>query len=98
MSTAFTLELHFQDGFSGDAIEVLLEGHVVASFTARTRTQINLAHVERLEVRPDQRITIRCGQLPEHVVSAGRPPAYVVVRKVAQRLEIERTQQAPGYL
>ena len=51
-------ELRFQEGFKGESVEVRLEGSLVSSFAARTRTQIGVAHVVNLDARPGQRVTI----------------------------------------
>jgi hypothetical protein len=53
------VELHFQDGFNGEGIEVLVDGGVRAAFTAKTRYQINLAHVAEVDLKPGQKLAIR---------------------------------------
>jgi hypothetical protein len=52
-------ELHFQEGFSGENVEVLLDGRTMAEFEARTRMQIGVAHIEKLALDPGQTITVR---------------------------------------
>jgi hypothetical protein len=98
MTAPFTVEVHFQDGFSGEAIELLVDGRTVARFAARTRYQTNLAHIERLEILPNQKITIQCAGLPARTIAGGTSPAYIVVRKVGDQLELEKTEQSPGYV
>jgi hypothetical protein len=50
MPTARSIELHFQELFSGEHVEVLHNGRTVAAFAAKTRMQIGLAHIEHLDV------------------------------------------------
>lgn len=61
MSEKHAIELHFRGGFDGQAIEVMINGRPVASFTARTRTQIGLAHIEKLEINEDDSVVVRVG-------------------------------------
>lgn len=51
-------ELRFQEGFTGETVEVRLEGALVSSFQARTRNQIGVAHVLDVDARPGQRVGI----------------------------------------
>ncbi len=48
------LELHFQEGFDGEDIEILVGGRVVARMRLRTRMQTGLAHIEKLMLSNDE--------------------------------------------
>ena len=58
MPTARSIELHFQELFSGEHIEVLHNGRTVAAFAATTRMQIGLAHIEHLDVADGDTVTV----------------------------------------
>jgi len=66
-----SLELHLQEGFSGQAVIVAVDAQVCARFDARTRLQLGLAHVETLSVEPGQTVTVE-------VPSLGLRQAYAV--------------------
>lgn len=52
------IELHLQEGFTGETVVIRLDGAVVGELTARTRMQLGLAHVERLRVRAGQTLSL----------------------------------------
>ena len=53
------IELHFQDVFSGEEIEILLNDMVVAKRSMKTRFQTGLAHIEKLNVDLGDEIEVR---------------------------------------
>lgn len=93
------LELHFQDGFSGETIDVLVDGEARARFQAKTRYQINLAHVQELSVDPGRKLEVR---LADSGASIGIPvesgKKYYVVSKKDEQLFVSATDRMPGYL
>ncbi len=48
------LELHFQEGFCGEDVEIIIGGRVVARLRVETRLQTGLAHIEKLLLSKDQ--------------------------------------------
>jgi hypothetical protein len=93
------VELHFQDGFSGESIEVLVDGKVRAVFTAKTRYQINLAHIAKVDLKPGQKLAIRVentgGTIEFPTSGTGK---YYVISKNFEQIVVKRTDNMPGYL
>ena len=93
------LELHFQDGFSGETIEVLVDGQVQAQLQLKTRYQINLAHVEQLAVEPAQDLMVRSADTGEAIkvpVDIGK--AYYIISKRQEHLVVDATDQLTRYM
>jgi len=92
-------ELHFQDGFSGETVEVLVNGEVKASFVAKTRYQINLAHIEPVSLTIGDTLSIRIKEPPASVdIKIESDHAYYVISKRGQALFVERTGDLPKYM
>jgi len=93
------VELHFQDGFSGETVEVEVDGTLVARFVAKTRYQINLAHIEAVELAHGQTLTIR---LVETGVSVGIPVVgaekYYEISNISGQISVNPTDELPKYL
>lgn len=92
-------ELHFQEGFDGETLVVSADGVEVARFTARTRMQIGLAHIEKLTLKAGQTVTIRLLENSvekSHVVEAGKP--FIQIALEAGALQIQSTEISPGYV
>ncbi|MGE0280611.1 MAG: hypothetical protein AB7P20_08365 [Rhizobiaceae bacterium] len=53
------IELHFQEAFSGETIQILLNGKLVAERSMKTRYQTGLAHIEKLDAKPGDEIEVR---------------------------------------
>jgi len=70
MPEKHSIELHFREGFDGQAIEVMVNGQSVSSFTARTRIIIARAHIEKLKIDEGDSVVVRIGstQWPVSVV------------------------------
>ena len=93
------VELHFQDGFNGESIDVLVDGGVRAAFTAKTRYQINLAHVAEVDLKPGQKLAIRvenAGDLVE--LPSDSTGKYFVISKNLEQIVVKRADNMPGYL
>lgn len=54
------IELHLQEGFAGETVEITLDGASVARVEARTRMQTGLACVERLQAQAGQVLVLTC--------------------------------------
>jgi hypothetical protein len=93
------VELHFQDGFSGESIEVLVDGEVRAVFAAKTRYQINLAHIAKVDLKPGQKLAIRVENAGDTIElpSCGTGKYYVISKNLEQ-IVVQRTDNMPGYL
>jgi hypothetical protein len=92
-------EIHFQEGFADETVLVAVDGVEIARFTASTRMQLGLAHIERLRLDPGQTVTVG---LPDrslkvaHVVEERRP--FVQVNLEQGDLRIHSTETTPGYV
>ena len=93
------IELHFQNGFSGETVEIEVDGRVASSFTARTRYQINLAHIEAVELTRGQEVVVR---LPDLGISVRIPAAgsrkYYEISKSDEQIHVNATDDLPKYL
>lgn len=74
MDDSLPIELHFQDDFTGQQIEVRHDGKVIEAFAARTRYQTGLAHIVKLRAPVGARIDI--------TVDGGRPHPLQTVQGV----------------
>ena len=81
MSTPGAIELHFRDGFRGEAVEVQVNGATVASFAARTRPQIGLAHVETIQVGERDEVVIQVGGVRKQVPVVKGVTQYAIERR-----------------
>ena len=94
-----SIEVHFQEGFDGETVVLYVDDAEAGRLTARTRMQIGLAHIEKLQVRPGQTIAVR---LPDqnisatHVVAQGKP--FLQVNLEQGNLRIHATENTPGYM
>jgi hypothetical protein len=93
------IEFHFQEGFSGQTFEIIASGSICATVTARTRYQINLAHIETIELNESDEVVIRerAGQIETSVQIHHNKP-FVVLNLVNGKLQVEETSQSPGYV
>jgi hypothetical protein len=93
------VELHFQDGFSGESIEVLVDGEVRAVFTAKTRYQINLAHIAEVDLKPGQELAIRVENAGDTIkLPSNGTSKYYVISKNLEQIVVKRADNMPGYL
>jgi len=96
---AETYELHFQEGFAGEAVEVSVNGAVVARFEARTRMQIGRAHVETVALAPGDEVTIQVAAGGASARMSAEPDKkFIRINLVNGELSAEATQTSPGYL
>lgn len=93
------IEIHFQEVFSGERIEVLAGGAIVAEITAKTRFQTGLAHIERLRLRDGEEVTLRIPALgleTRTTIELARP--YLAVNLSNGQLTARRLTTSPGYV
>lgn len=92
-------ELHLQEGFAGETVDIEVDGVQVARIAARTRMQTGLAHIEKLALQPGQTVTVRLhasNLFGQHTVAAGQP--YIQVTLDHGALRIRASAALPGYL
>lgn len=91
-------ELHFQEGFAGETVVVLVDDAVVARFEARTRMQIGLAHIEKVPLSPGQVVTIRVGRSAATSLTVEPARTFIEINYRGDALSIEAMPSSPGYL
>ncbi len=93
------IEVHFQEGFHGQRVRLMVAGRTVADFLARTRVQTGRAHVETLDLDDGDEVLIRLDDPPLEervVVDVGKP--FVTVYFNDQQLNLHKESRMPGYL
>lgn len=92
-------ELHFQEGFSGEQVELLVDGRSMAEFEARTRMQIGVAHIEKLALDPGQTVTVRMKDRDvEGSITAVAGKKFIIVNISGDLLTLKNSDATPGYL
>lgn len=94
-----TFEIHFQEGFSGEPVELMAGDAIVSQFTVQTRFQTGLARIEILDLCDGEEVMIRIGE--EESGSTFRVDAtriFVTVTLQDGVLQIKHTDIRPGYL
>ena len=93
------IELHFQEGFSGEAVEVQVTGKAAAHFVARTKVQTGLAHIQKLELADGTTVRITVPATgAEASVKVSKASPHIAVNLVNKKLDIEAKKESPGYL
>ena len=91
-------ELHFQDGFAGEVVEVAVDGDLRMRRELRTRLQISLAHIEEIEVQPGQEIVVT---VPARRLSKGieakATDRWFTVDVEGDELVLKRAEVLPGH-
>lgn len=92
-------ELHFTEGFTGQTISIEIEGMIVAEFSAHTRFQTGLAHIETLDVQDGEEVSIKLSD-PMTSVHFDVNASHPFVRFALQDgvLIKSETDKRPGYL
>lgn len=93
------LELHFTEGFSGEEISILVEGRIVAEFSAQTKFQTGLAHIETLDLPVGEEVVVNFSKPETSVhldVDASHP--FVTFALQDEVLITRKTDIRPGYL
>ena len=93
------VEIHFQELFQGEPVDIVVGGEVRARVEPRTDFATALAHIEPIEVREGEEVTLRIadGDVEASVrVDASTP--FVVATLSQGRLTLRRTETRPGYV
>lgn len=92
-------EVHFQEGFDGDAYEVCVEGKTASSGSLTTRNQIGLAEIARFEATPGKNLTIKLPNSGETIVlKLPKSEKFLRVNKISNRIAVEWAGISPGYV
>lgn len=97
MTGTRSIELHFQEDFAGEPVEVRINSREAAAFTATTRYQIGLAHIEKLSIDANDKVTVLVGSQSLAVPLAADVDTYVV-RLTAGVLSIDPAKDPPTYV
>lgn len=93
------IEIHLQEGFRGEPVIIQLDDVVVARLTPKTRLQLGLAHIERLDAAAGQMLRIH---LPDRLITAEHPlranDHFLVVYVKENALTINSVPGEPGYV
>lgn len=93
------IELHFTEGFSGEEISILVEGRIVAEFSAQTKLQTGLAHIEMLDLPDGEEVVVKITRPKTSVhldVDASHP--FVTFALQDGVLLTRKTDLRPGYV
>ena len=92
-------ELHFQEGFDHDRVEIHIGDKMVEQDSLTTRMQIGLAKIAEIEAGPGKVLKVKFPELGEEVsVKLQKSQSYVCINKKENRLAIEWADVSPGYL
>lgn len=95
------LTIHFQEGFSGQTVELWRGKKRLGAWPMTTRLQTGVAHIETIEVEPGERLRLK---MPDDGVEAsfaapGQDGAHVIlVNHDGQELRVKTAEDEPGYL
>lgn len=90
-------EIHFQEGFDEDIIEVSgISGDTIV-FTAQSKFTTGLAHIIELTEYSGTNVTIKIDDL-DYTIDLNEKTPFVTVNKAKGVLEINQTEVRPGYL
>ena len=90
--------LHFQEGFSGETVQILVNGEPIGERSLKTRNQIGLAHMERIEVSSGDQIEIKIAGLSGAKVKIVYAPSSIKINLVDKKLIVEQTNEELRYL
>jgi hypothetical protein len=94
-----TLRIDFQEGFSGEQLEIRAGQHVLARLQPRTRLQTGWADRVEIAADPGDALVIA---LPDSGLetrfAAPAAGTYILVNRDEHALRINHTEDEPGYL
>jgi hypothetical protein len=101
MSAKF--EIHFQEGFDGNDVSILLNDEEIQHKSMTTRMQTSLAHLQNVDANPGDVVTIVFNDEdledgPQYTVCLDQEKNYLVVNKLNNRIALDTTDKMPGYL
>jgi len=98
---AETVSIHFQEGFSGETVELWRGEERVGRWLLQTRMQIGLAHIETITVEPGERLRVTLpgtGALTSFVAPDANGAHVILVNHDGHELRVKTTEDEPGYL
>lgn len=98
MESGDRVEIHLQNGFRDDPVDVVVDGVLRARTTATTRFQVGLADILSVNVQRGSIVEIRLpaiGKIERVPIQPDRP--YVVVQKEGGDLRVDVTSDEQRY-
>ena len=92
------VEFHFQEFFRGEEVRILVNGEPAAAFTATTRPQIGLAHVQPVQAGAGDRVTVCIDGVGERSIDIEEGVAYWIVNLVDGALTVVPGRDSPRYM
>jgi hypothetical protein len=92
------IALHFQEGFSGETVQILVNGEPIGERSLKTRNQIGLAHIERIEVSSGDQIELKISGLSDTKVKITGDASSIKINLVDKKLIAEQTNEELRYL
>ena len=91
------VEIHFQEGFSNEKAQLLVDGDVVEEFSLSTRFQLGMAAIKKVDAASGTKVQV---VLPDRNIRQQVPVShpYVKVSLEDGKLTISHTDQMPGYV
>lgn len=91
------VEIHFQEGFSNEKAQLLVDGEVVEEFFLNTRFQLGMAAIKKVDAVPGTKVQV---VLPDRSIKQPLPVShpYVKVSLEDGKLTVSPTDQMPGYV
>ena len=94
-----SFEVHLQEGFTGQLVEICAGGRVLAQVLAATRFQTGLAGIETLDLTDGTVITVRVSEMNlESDISVGSAEPFITVALGDGRLVVNSQAVRPGYV
>jgi len=94
-----TYEIHFQEGFDGDAVTIDCGDTHRTIAALNTRMQLGLAEIVQLDAKPGQVLKIALADSNEPAqIKLSAKHGYVKVNKADNRIALETSDVSPGYL
>ena len=96
-----TLFIDFQEGFSGEQLEIRSGTQVLARLNPRTRMQTGWAHRAEITADPGDALVIalpNAGLEAHFAAPAADGGHYILVNRDEHALRITNTEDEPGYL
>jgi hypothetical protein len=92
-------ELHFQEIFTGERIDIIASDKVRAQVVAKTRFQTGLAHIETLELCNGEKVVFQIVELNlQATIKVDVTKPFVSVKIINGQLQVDGTDIRPGYL
>jgi hypothetical protein len=92
-------EIHFGEGFDGDAVTLSVDGQPIKTMVLTTKMQLGLAHIERVDLKARQMVTVSLDSSGSNAeLRLQKSKIILKVSKQENAVVIESTDVSPGYV